>query len=96
MIINAKVNSVVNIDIECDEAFAILCKTLHMEFVLNEDIDFFVRKDSYGNNCVYYIRDGHDEMYDDRGDLFVALRNVAVNIFPNLSFRSADYIYKED
>ena len=96
MIVNAKVNSVVNLDIDCDEAFVILCKTLNMEFVLNEDIDFFVRKDSYGDNCVYYIRDGHDEMYDDRGDLFVALRNVAVNIFPNLSFRSADYIYKEN
>lgn len=96
MIVNAKVNSVVNLDIDCDEAFVILCKTLDMEFVLNEDIDFFVRKDSYGDNCVYYIRDGHDEMYDDRGDLFIALRNVAVNIFPNLSFRSADYIYKEN
>lgn len=96
MIVNAKVNSAVNLDIDCDEAFVILCKTLNMEFVFNEDIDFFVRKDSYGDNCVYYIRDGHDEMYDDRGDLFVALRNVAANIFPNLSFRSADYIYKED
>ena len=96
MIVNARVESVVNIDIECDEAFVMLCKTLNMEFVLNEDIDFFVRKDSYGDNCVYYINSGHDEMYDDRGDLFIALRNVAVNIFPNLSFRSADYIYKEN
>lgn len=95
MIVDARVESVVNIDIECDEAFVMLCKTLQMEFVFNEDIDFFVRKDSYGDNCVYYIRDGHDELYDDRGDLFVALRNVAVNIFPNVSFRSADYIYKE-
>lgn len=96
MIVDARVESVVNIDIECDEAFVMLCKTLNMEFVLNEDIEFFVRKDSYGDNCVYYINNGHDEMYDDRGDLFVALRNVAVNIFPNLSFRRADYIYKED
>lgn len=95
MIIDARVESVVNIDIECDEAFVMLLKTLNMEYVLNEDLDFFVHKDSYGDNCVYYIRDGHDEMYDDRGDLFVALRNVAVNIFPNLLFRSADYIYKE-
>ena len=77
-------------------AVCVTCKTLQMEFVLNEYIDFFVRKDSYGDNCVYYIDNGHDEMYDDRGDLFVALRNVAENIFPNLSFRSADYIYKED
>jgi hypothetical protein len=96
MIVNVKAESVVNINIECEEAFRMLCKTLNMEFVLNEGIDFFVQKDSYGNNCVYYIRDGHDEIYDDRGDLFVALRNVAVNIFPNLSFRSANYIYKEN
>lgn len=27
------------------------------------------------------------------GDLFVALRNVAVNIVPNIGFRSEDYIY---
>ena len=58
-----------------------------------KDIDFFVRKDSCGDNCVYYIRDGHDEIYDDRGDLFVALRNVAVNLFPNLEFRGEKYIY---
>ena len=96
MIVNVKVNSIANIDIDCNEAFKILCKTLNMEFVLNEDINLFVQKDCYGDNCVYYIRDGHDEVYDDRGDLFVALRNVAVNMFPNLSFRSADYIYKED
>lgn len=95
MIVDTRVESVVNIDIECDEAFRILCKTLNMEFVLNEDIDFYVRKDCYGDNCVYYCN-GHDELYDDRGDLFVALRNVAINIFPNLSFRSAHYIYKED
>ena len=95
MIVNATVESVVNLNIDCDEAFRILCKTLNMEFVLNEDINFFVQKDCYGDNCVYYIRDGHDEMYDDRGDLFVVLRNVAVNMFPNLSFRNADYIYKE-
>ena len=94
MIVDVRVESIANIDIESDEAFIMLCKTLQMEYVLTEDIDFFVRKDSYGDNCVYYIRDGHDEMYDDRGDLFVALRNVAVNMFPNLSFRSADYIYK--
>ncbi len=94
MIVDAKATSVVSFDIDCDEAFRVLCKALNMEFVLNEDIDFYVHKDCYGDNCVYYYN-GHDELYDDRGDLFVALRNVAVNIFPNLSFRNADYIYKE-
>ena len=89
MIIDARVESVINIDIESDEAFRILCETLHMNCVLNEDIEFFVKKDEY------YRKNGHDELYDYRGDLFIALRNVAVNMFPNLSFRSADYIYNK-
>ncbi|MBO5425300.1 MAG: hypothetical protein J6A25_07285 [Lachnospiraceae bacterium] len=95
MIVEARVNSVINIDIESDEAFVILCKTLQMDFVLNENIEFFVRQDAFGDNCVYYIKDGHDEKYDERGDLFIALRNVAVELFPNISFRNANYIYKE-
>ena len=91
MLIDVKTTK--QIDIDQYEAFRILCKTLDMEFVLDEDIDFFVRKDDCGDNCVYYIRDGHDEIYDWRGDLFVALRNVAINLFPNLEFRGAKYIY---
>lgn len=93
MLIDVKTKAICQIDIDSYEAFRVLCKTLYMEFVLDEDIDFFVRKDCDDNNCVYYIKDGHDEVYDERGDLFVALRNVAVNMFPNVSFRSADYIY---
>ena len=95
MIVDARVNSVININIESDEAFVILCKTLQMDFVLNEDIEFFVRQDYFGDNCVYYIKDGHDEKYDERGDLFIALRNVAVQLFPNVSFRNANYIYRK-
>lgn len=52
-------------------------------------------KNDEEENCVYVIRNGHDELYDERGDLFVALRNVAVNMFPNLWFRSDDYIYNK-
>ena len=93
MEVNINTKAVCTIDIDSSEAFRILCKTLHMDFVLDEDIDFFVRKNDEEENCVYIIRNGHDELYDERGDLFVALRNVAVNMFPNLWFRSADYIY---
>ena len=93
MEVNINTKAVCTIDIDSSEAFRILCKTLHMDFVLDEDIDFFVRKNDEEENCVYVIRNGHDELYDERGDLFVALRNVAVNMFPNLWFRSADYIY---
>lgn len=94
MKVDVKTNTVCQIDIDEIEAFKILCKTLHMDFVLDEDTDYFVRKDEYGENCVY-ITDGHDIKIDDRGDLFVALRNVAVNIVPNTRFRSEDYIYNK-
>ena len=93
MEVNINTKAVCTIDIDSSEAFRILCKTLHMDFVLDEEIDFFVRKNDEEENCVYVIRNGHDELYDERGDLFVALRNVAVNMFPNLWFRSVDYIY---
>ena len=93
MEVNINTKAVCTIDIDSSEAFRILCKTLHMDFVLDEETDFFVRKNDEEENCVYVIRNGHDELYDERGDLFVALRNVAVNMFPNLWFRSVDYIY---
>jgi hypothetical protein len=81
------------ITISTEEAFRLLCKSLMMDFVLDEDIEFFVRKNSDGNNYVYITHNGEERKYDDRGDLFVTLRNVAVQTFPNLAFRSADYIY---
>ena len=93
MELNIKTTAVCTVDIGSSEAFRILCKTLHMDFVLDEEKDFFVRKNEDDENCVYVINYGHDELYDERGDLFVALRNVAVNMFPNTWFRSADYIY---
>ena len=66
-----------------------------MDCVLDEDTEYFIKENEYGENAVYYINNGHDELYDDRGDLFIALRNVAVNMFPNLPFRSADFIYNK-
>lgn len=94
MKVDVKTSSMCQIDIDEIEAFKILCKTLHMDFVLDEDTDYFVRKDECGENGVY-ITDGHDIKIDDRGDLFLALRNVAVNIVPNVGFRRADYIYSK-
>ena len=93
MIVDVETKAICQINIDSDEAFRILCKTLHMDFVLDEDTDFFIRKNEDNENCVYVTKNGHDELYDYRGDLFVALRNVAVNMFPNTLFRSEDYIY---
>lgn len=93
MLVDVKIKSVCQIDIDSFEAFRLLCKTLDMEFVLDEDTGFFVQRDCDGESKVYCVRDGRDEVYDDRGALFVALRNVAVNMFPNVYFRGDDYIY---
>ena len=60
---------------------------------LDEDTDFFIKENEDGENAVYVMKDGKEECVDDRGDLFVALRNVAVCMFPNVLFRSASYIY---
>lgn len=95
MIVEIKAESIVKTDIEESEAFRILCKTLYMDFVLDEDTDYFVKKDEFGDNAVYTIENGIQHKIDDRGDMFIALRNVAVNMFPNLSFRNADYIYNK-
>lgn len=94
MKVDVKTSAICQIDIDEIEAFKILCKTLHMDFILDEDADYFVREGECGENGVY-ITDGHDIKIDDRGDLFVALRNVAVNIVPNVCFRNADYIYNK-
>lgn len=91
MEINCK--AVCKVDIDSSEAFRILCKSLDMDFVL-EDEDFIVKKDEEEDeNYVYIVKNGKEELYDERGDLFVALRNVAVNMFPNLEFRNESYIY---
>lgn len=96
MIIDVKTKAVCQIDIDSYEAFRILCKTLSMDFVLDDETRFFVKKDpDWDELRVYRIENGHDEPYDDRGALFVALRNVAVNMFPNLGFRGDDYIYEQ-
>lgn len=96
MLIDTIIKAKYEIDIDECEAFRILCKTLNMECVLNEDRKFYVKKDEYGDNAVYLNACGEETIYDSRGDLFVALRNVAVNLFPNVLFRNADYIYNKE
>jgi hypothetical protein len=62
-----------------------------MDFVLDEDRKLSVITGSDGIKRVVDESSGH--IVDDRGDLFVALRNVVVQMVPNVYFRSADYIY---
>ena len=93
MIVDANVKTTMQIDIEPAEAFRILCKTLNMDFVLDEDTHYYVIEERTGNVVYKTTKEARVECVDDRGDLFVALRNVAVNIFPNVGFRGDDYIY---
>lgn len=93
MLVNVKALTRMDIDITTEEAFQFLLKALSMEFVMYEHIWFTVRKcEQFEERHVYC----GDELYDDRGDLFVALRNVAVQLYPNMSFRNADYIYDKE
>lgn len=90
VIVNTKM--VCKMDIQPEEALNILCKTLDMEFVLDEDRKFYISDDG----SVWETVNGHDCEIDERGDLFIALRNVMVNMFPNLYFRSDPYIYSRE
>lgn len=92
MEVDIKTKAVVKIDIKEDEAFELFLKTLGMEFIFDEK-DFVVKKDEYDEYRVYVIENGKEVYFDDRGGLFIALRNVATNMYPNLHFRSESYIY---
>ena len=96
MIVDVNTKAVCQIDIGSDEAFRLLCKTLHMNCILDEDMmsKLYVVEDEYGEGTVCYTRDGHDEVFDDRGDLFIGLCKVATAMFPNWEFRSGPRIYK--
>lgn len=98
--------SKVKIDITSDEAFRILCKTLHMNFLLNDDHDYYLKVFDedleeydvyYDQPCVCYRdKDGVERVVDDRGNVFAALCTLAVNMYPNLSFRGEPWIYRYD
>ena len=86
----------IDLDIDEMEAFRILCKTLDMECVLDEDTEFIVKNDEEGELSLFVKEDDSEVFFDERGELFMALRNVAVNICPNVSFRGNSYIYNND
>lgn len=73
------------------QLFNSLCNSLSMGFVCDESFDYFV-----ANGYVWKRVGTEAIMFDDRVDLFISLRNVAVNIVPNTIFRNADYIYRSE
>ncbi len=59
MEINVNTKAICTIDIDSAEAFRILCETLYMSFVLDEDTDYFVYKNSDDELNVFKTGDGH-------------------------------------
>lgn len=92
MKVKTTIKKEIEIDIEPEEAFRILCKSLDMEIAFDDETEYFVYKNCEEENAVFTSKNGCDYCVDDRGDLFVALRNLAVQLFPNVGFRSDDYI----
>lgn len=94
------------IDISFDEALRILCKTLHMDFVLDDEKNYYLKvfdenledfEPYYDQPCVCYKdKDGVEHVIDDRGNLFAALSTVVVMSYPNVGYRGAPYIYRYD
>lgn len=97
MQIELEVKQKVVADISKDEAIKILFKTYGMEWALDEGTDFFIDENEFGENTVYKWRVtewGRERVrVEDNADLFVALRNLVVAVYPNVRFRNDDYIY---
>mgnify|MGYP001214616728 CR=1 FL=1 len=95
MEVKFKAATICKIEIDEGTAFSILCQALGMDFVMDEDKKFIIKpemEDGYIEKHVYVIRNGGETKYDDRGRLFIALRNVAVCLFPDCYFRGESYI----
>ncbi len=92
------------IEITSSEAFRVLCKTLKMDFILEDEYRYYLKvfdkyledyDPYYDQPCVCYeAEDGSERVIDERGNLFAALCTVAVNMWPNVDFRGEPYIYR--
>ena len=80
--------------ISSEDCFELLCKNLYMDFVLDEDNEYII-KEKNGKNCVYKYDEDEENyiFFDERGDLFEALRNVAINIKNNDKYKEEYNLY---
>lgn len=60
-----------------------LCKELDMDFVLDTGRKFYIE-----NGQVYSMENGAEEVYNDRANLFNALKNTLVHMSVNSEYRS--------
>lgn len=83
-----------DVEIEIDEidAFQLLCKTLHMDFMLDDNTNIYAAKNTNTGETV--VVKG-DKVIDDRGDLYIALCAVASNIVPNCELRNPKIVSME-
>lgn len=70
------------------KAFHLLCEVLDIKELILSEEELVIHD---GAVC-RRKEDGEYEVVDERADLFAALRNVACATWPNLDYRSDDYI----
>lgn len=79
----------VDVEIDKSDAFRILCQTLDMEWILNDEFSFYIRENEYEERTVWLrVYGGSDKEFDERGDLFLALCKLAGEIFLNCELRN--------
>lgn len=79
---------IVKLNIDEWQLFEMLCKELHMGFVLDTERKFYIK-----NGQVCSMENGAEKVYDDRANLFVSLRNTLVQMSPNSECRSEKHIF---
>lgn len=84
-----KLCKTITFDVEPELALEMLCKTLYMDFAFTDDDSFYIKEDPRTGELAVWC---DNKKYDDRAELFIAIRNLMVCIIPNLSFRRANYI----
>lgn len=77
--------------IEDSELLANLCKSIDMEFAIREGAEYLYIEDC-GKNKGKVVDARTGEVVDDRADLFAAIQNLCVHMYPNCEFRSASHI----
>ena len=84
MLVDVTGKTTFQLDLDGAEAFRILCKTLQMTCVLDEDLDgmLFTKLDDDGELRLYKGLSSCDCVkYDDRGELYAALFDLRAAMF---------------
>lgn len=69
-----------------------VCECISMEWALDGGTEYVLGRSRMFNENVVYC---NGEVYDLRGDLFVIIRNLAVNISHGKEYENEDYIFRD-